>query len=85
MATFSSSAHWRDSARNPRFFLIDARGAFAVLLFLIHISKWTGVVVIINTVFFAILERFGFTVPVFFRWLRVFLAGPIRIAKPWWY
>ena len=85
MATFSSTAHWRDSARNPRFFMIDARATFAIILFLVHISQWTGYVVIINTLFFAILERFGFTVPVFFRWFRSFLAGPFRISTPWWY
>lgn len=85
MAKFSSAAHWRDSARNPRFFMVDARATFAIVLFMVHISNWTGIMVIINTIFFAILERFGFTIPIFFRWLRCILAGPIRIAKPWWY
>jgi intracellular multiplication protein IcmT len=85
MAKFSATAHWRDSARNPRFFMIDARATFAILLFLVHISKWTGIIVVVNTLFFAILERFGFTVPVFFRWLRSFLAGPFRLSTPWWY
>ena len=69
--TFSSSAHWRDSARNPRFFMVDARAAFPIFLFLMHISVW-------------ILEHFGFTVPVFLRWLRLFLAGPVKSSTPWW-
>jgi intracellular multiplication protein IcmT len=50
-----------------------------------HIEFWTGMMVLFSCVFFAIIERYGFTVPVFFRWLRVFFAGPNRISKPWWY
>lgn len=85
MNTFSPTAHWRDSARSPRFFMIDARATFAILLFLVDIQVWTGILVIVNSIFFAILERYGFTVPVFFRWIRGFFAGPIKISRPWWY
>ncbi|OYV54536.1 MAG: phosphoesterase [Legionella sp. 21-45-4] len=81
---FSRSAHWRDSARPARFFLVDARAAFAVFLFLIHIRIWTAVLVIVTAVFFGILEHFGFTVPVFLRWIRTCLAGDIKLSKPWW-
>ncbi len=81
---FSKSAHWRDSARSPRFFLVDARAAFPVFLFLIHIRMWTAILVIISAIFFGILEHFGFTVPVFFRWLRTLVAGEVKLAKPWW-
>lgn len=85
MKAISPNAHWRDSARSTRFFMIDARAAFAIVLFLLHIKIWTGIVVIISSSFFAILERYGFSVPVFFRWMRVFFAGPIRFSRPWWY
>lgn len=85
MADFPPTAHWRDSARSPRFFMIDARASFAILLFLLHISLATGLFVVISSIFFSILEHFGFSLPVFFRWLRVFLAGPVRIAQPWWF
>ena len=84
MKTFSPSAHWRDSARNPRFFIVDARAAFAILLFLVHIAVWTGLLVIFNLTFFAIVEHYGFTIPVFFRWVRTFLAGPVKLSQPWW-
>ena len=33
MANFSPTAHWRDSARSPRFFILDARAVFFVLFF----------------------------------------------------
>ena len=84
MNKFSSSAHWRDSARSARFFMVDARAAFAILLFLVHIKVWTAVLVIINLLFFSIIEHYGFTMPVFFRWIRLFFAGPIKFAQPWW-
>ena len=81
---FSPTAHWRDSARSARFFLVDARAAFPIFLFLMHIKVWTGVLVIVSAVFFGILEHYGFTVPIFLRWLRLFFAGSVKFAIPWW-
>lgn len=83
-ANFSESSHWRDSARNPRFFMVDARAAFPIFIFLLHIRVWTGMIVVISAVFFAVIEHYGFTVPVFMRWIRLFLAGPVKSSQPWW-
>lgn len=83
-SNFSPTSHWRDSARSPRFFIVDARAVFPVFLFLMHIRVWTGVLVIVATVLFAIIEHYGFTVPVFLRWIRYFLAGPVKSSQPWW-
>ena len=77
-------AHWRDSARNVRFFFIDFRACFPLLLLLFHIRLWTFILAVIATAFFAALERYGFSVTVFLRWLRSFVAGPRKIAQPWW-
>lgn len=82
--TFSATSHWRDSARSARFFVVDARAAFPIFLFLMHIRLWTALIVIISAVFFGIIERYGFTVPVFLRWLRNFLSGTIKSSQPWW-
>ncbi len=84
MGTFGPSAHWRDSARNPRFFIVDARAAFPIFFFLMHIRLWTGVLVVVSAVFFGVLEHYGFTVPVFLRWIRGFVAGPVKSSQPWW-
>ncbi|MGL5741197.1 MAG: IcmT/TraK family protein [Legionella sp.] len=81
---FSDSAHWRDSARSARFFIVDARAAFPIFLFLMHIRIWTGVLVLVSAVFFGIIEHYGFTVPVFLRWTRGFLAGNHKSSQPWW-
>lgn len=77
-------AHWRDTSRPARFWLIDARAAFPFLLFLLHISFWTFGVAVVATFFFALLERYGFTLAIFRRWLRNLMAGPRKLAVPWW-
>jgi intracellular multiplication protein IcmT len=82
---FSPTTHWRDSARSARFFMVDARAAFPIFFFLMHIRIWTGMLVVISAVFFGILEHYGFTVPVFLRYVRSLLAGPIKLAQPWWH
>ena len=84
MADFSPNAHWRDSARATRFFFVDYRAAFPLLLFLLHIKYWTFAAALITMVFLALLERFGFTVIVFLRFLRSKLAGPRKFSRPWW-
>ncbi len=82
---FSPTAHWRDSARTARFFIVDARAAFPIFIFLMHIREWTGILVLVSTIFFGIIERYGFTVPVFLRWLRSSCAGSVKSAQPWWH
>jgi len=77
-------AHWRDSARNARFWIVDYRASFMLVTFLLHIKIWTFVLCISAIAFFATLERYGFTVTVFLRWLRCHLAGPIKVSRPWW-
>lgn len=77
-------AHWRDSGRNVRFWLVDFRAAFPLLILLFHIRLWTFIFAIFAIVFFGLLERFGFSVAVFGRWLRAYIAGPRKIAQPWW-
>lgn len=84
MAGFAETSHWRDSARSARFFLVDARAAFPIFLFLMHIRVWTGILVLVSAVFFGVIEHYGFTVPVFLRWLRSLLAGSLRSSQPWW-
>ncbi len=84
MGNFNEDSHWRDSARSARFFIIDARAAFPFLLFLLHIRLWTFIVACIAMSFFALLEKLGFNLTVFFRWLRSFLAGPHKTSSPWW-
>ncbi|MBN2689776.1 MAG: IcmT/TraK family protein [Gammaproteobacteria bacterium] len=80
----SATAHWRDSARPARFFIFDAKAAFPMLLFFLHIKLWTFVVAVFCMLFFTILNRYGYSVEVFLRVFRSFLAGPRKFAVPWW-
>ncbi|MCE3238158.1 MAG: hypothetical protein K0R24_1139 [Gammaproteobacteria bacterium] len=77
-------AHWRDSARSVRLFFLDFRACFPLLVLMLHIRLWTFILALIATVFFATLERYGFTLMVFLRWFRAFIAGNRKIAQPWW-
>ena len=77
-------AHWRDSARSVRLFFLDFRACFPLLILLFHIRLWTFILAVIATVFFTALERYGFSLIVFLRWLRAFVAGNRKIAQPWW-
>ncbi len=78
------NAHWRDSARSVRFWIWDGKTAFPLFLFLIHISWWTLGLSLITMLFFTALNRYGFSVEVFFRLLRSFIAGKHKAAIPWW-
>lgn len=80
----TESTHWRDSARTARFFVMDARAAFPLVLFILHMKLWTFIVAVIAMSFFAMLERWGFTVPVFLRWSRSTIAGKYKTSRPWW-
>jgi len=79
-----ATGHWRDSARIPKFYMVDGRAAFPLLLFLLHIRLWTFVVAIVATVFFTVLQKYGYTITVFWRRLRCILAGKVKLATPWW-
>lgn len=78
------AAHWRDTARPARFFFVDYRAAFPLLFFLLHIRVWTFILAVVAIFCFYLLERYGYTVPVFFRLFRTALAGPRKYARPWW-
>lgn len=80
----NSDAHWRDASRSIRFFIWDGKASFPMLLFLMHITWWTFILAVVVMIFFTILNRFGFTPSVFFRRIRGVLAGPRKIAIPWW-
>ena len=85
MATFAEGSHWRDTARSARFFMVDARAAFPIFIFLMHIRVWTGMLVIFSALLFGFIEHYGFTVPVFLRWLRSLMAGKVKMSQPWWH
>ena len=79
-----SNAHWRDSARSVRFFMLDGEAAFPFLLVLVWPRLWTLFIAFVFMGFFTILSRFGLSPSVFFRMLRGFIAGRHIQSTPWW-
>ena len=74
-------AHWRNTFKPARFFIIDARASFFLLLFLVHIRPWTFVLLV--SVFSALyfVERLGYDFQAALRAIRVYFAGNIRPAN----
>lgn len=81
---FNADTHWRDSARSIKFFIWDGRAAFPVVIFFLHMTLWTLGLTVFLITFFSILNRYGFTPIIFLRWFRSFLAGPRKMAVPFW-
>lgn len=77
-------AMWRDSARIVRIGPFDYRAVFPLVLFLLHIRWWTFGLAVFSVLLFGILERFGFSVSVARRFVRVFVSGKTKPAVAWW-
>ena len=80
----SPNASWRDTARSPRLGFINASAVFPMLLWLLHIRWWTFAVTVVVVLFLTAIEWYGFTIPVFARYLRALIAGGRKQATPWW-
>ena len=80
----NTQAHWRDSARNVRFFILDGKAVFPLVFVLMYPRLWTLILALVATVFFTILSRYGFSISVFGRWLRSLFSGRRKMAIPWW-
>ena len=72
-------AHWRDSGRIPKLYMIDARGALPILLVLLHMRVWTFLLMICVIIFLMILQYYRWPIPVFFRVAVGFLVGKRKV------
>ena len=55
-----------------------------LMIFIFHISWLTFGIAAVTILFFSLLERYGFSVAVFMRWFRTFIAGPRKVSQPRW-
>lgn len=76
---------WRDSSLNPRILGVDARAYFPLLCWLFYPRKWTFIAAVAAIAFFVLIEKKGYTLPVFLRFLRHKLRGNVIPARAWWY
>jgi intracellular multiplication protein IcmT len=79
-----TSAHWRDSARRAKFFIVDANIIWPLLIFLISMGVRTGILLGSSLVFFLLMEKFNFTLKKVYRYCFVIIVGHIRYRKGWW-
>ena len=82
MAKSEAFVHWRDSARTPMFFTVDARASLAVLLFFLRPNWYTFGLVVFFITFLTILNYFKIPLMVAWRILTGALAGRIKHRFP---
>ena len=75
-------SHWRNTFKPARFFMIDARASFFVLLFLLHMRVWTMIALFIVFGILLFVERMGYDFASALRALRSSMAGNLRNNKP---
>ena len=71
--------HWRDSALTPKFFTVDARAAFFVVIFLMRPNRYTFGAVVTVLVILSILNYYRVGLMASGRLLRGFLTGRKKI------
>jgi intracellular multiplication protein IcmT len=76
---------WRYTGRPVMLFVLDARAAFPLLLFVVWWAWWTFYLAVASMVFFTVINWFGLTVPAFFRMARRLIVGPVRPAVACWH
>lgn len=84
MQSFNPDASWRDSARSTRLWIFNSSTTFPLLFLLFNIQLWTFIFTIAVMLFFLLLEYYQFTPTVFYRFLRNWFAGNVRLSRPWW-
>ncbi len=72
-------SHWRDSALTPKFFTVDARAAFFVVIFLMRPNWYTFGIVVAVLALFSILNYYHVSLMASFRLLRGFLTGSKKV------
>ncbi len=73
--------HWRNTQRPVRFFVLDARSAFAVLFVMVYLRIWTLALAFIVMFIFWLLERRGLSFDASLRALRRWILGTRRPAN----
>lgn len=72
-------SHCRDSALTPRFFTVDARAAFFIVIFMVRPNWYTFGIVVAVLIFLSIINYYRVGLMAFFRLLRSFLTGSKKV------
>jgi len=78
---------WAGSSLTPKLFVISAHSFFPFLIFMIQWSWFTFFAAVIGMAFFATMEYFGYTPPVFLRLVSLYFGGKRRKSgrSPWYH
>lgn len=74
----SMDTHWRNSMKPARFFMLDARAAWPVLVMLLHMRIYTMVFAVLVMALFYVLEQRGLSFFSALRALRVWIVTKKR-------
>jgi intracellular multiplication protein IcmT len=72
---------WRDTIREPRLMIFDARLIFFFLLLGVHLALWTFLLLCAAILIFWLVERAGYRFPSALRAVRATFAGSHRPAR----
>ena len=75
------STHWRDSARQPKFFFIEAQIFLPILLCLFHFREWTLMLCVFVAILLLILNYFKITMATFCVLVREWLVGREKVVR----
>lgn len=78
---YDMHSHWRDSARQPRLFIVDARAALLVTVFLFHPRWWTFILAILFIIILGVLEYLKLPLTVAMRIVLSTIAGKKKIRQ----
>lgn len=71
---------WHNTGRSVRFFGVDGKALFLLVLMIYHVALWTFVTAVAGITVLVLLERRGYSIPNALRRLRLFLVGNHRRA-----
>ena len=84
MKNGSVEVAWRDSARQVKFFFLPGQSVFPLFALLFYRAWWFVALVVLASLFFGVITRFGYTPKVSMRMFKCFIAGRMVESKPWW-
>ena len=82
MSNNETFSHWRDSARIPRFFIVDARASLLVIIFFLRPSWITFGLAVSFIILLAILDYFKIPLTVALRIAKNFVSGSYKARIP---
>lgn len=78
---FGTPLYWRETHKQPRFFIFDGRLVFLILLVIMHLRFWTVFLAIATMIILFFFERKGVSADSILRFLRARIVGQRRTAR----